>query len=158
MTPDAPAEALPSGSPFELPVSAAHMSSEAVLRQLGTDQALGLTSEETSARLARFGPNELEPVRKTSIARLFWEGAREPFVVLLFIAGCLAIALNEVRDGLLVLVILAPIVAPASSPSTAARRPWKPCGMRRPRRPASAATGESRTCPPATSCRATWSC
>jgi Ca2+-transporting ATPase len=52
----------------------------------------------------------LEPVRKTSLPRLFWAGAREPFVVLLFVAGCLAIALNEVRDGLLVLVILAPIV------------------------------------------------
>jgi Ca2+-transporting ATPase len=45
-----------------------------------------------------------------SLLRLFWDGAREPFVVLLFVAGCLAIALNEVRDGLLVLVILAPIV------------------------------------------------
>jgi Ca2+-transporting ATPase len=41
---------------------------------------------------------------------LLWDGAREPFVVLLFVAGCLAIALGEVRDGLLVLVILAPIV------------------------------------------------
>jgi P-type Ca2+ transporter type 2C len=107
---DAPTEALSSGSPFELPVSAAHMPPQAVLRQLETDQALGLTSEETARRLSRFGPNELEPARKTSLARLFWEGAREPFVVLLFIAGCLAIALNEVRDGLLVLVILAPIV------------------------------------------------
>jgi Ca2+-transporting ATPase len=98
------------GIPFELPVSAAQMASGAVLRQLDADAATGLTLEQTSARLARFGPNELEVARKTSLLRLIWDGAREPFIVLLFIAGCLAIALGEVRDGLLVLVILAPIV------------------------------------------------
>jgi Ca2+-transporting ATPase len=86
------------------------MTSESVLRQLESNAATGLTPEQTSSRLAEFGFNELESVRKTSLLRLFWDGAREPFVVLLFIAGCLAIALNEVRDGLLVLVILAPIV------------------------------------------------
>jgi len=106
----APTGASASALLFELPVSAAQMSSDAVLRQLESDPATGLTSEQTSARLARFGPNELEVVRKTSLLRLIWDGAREPFIVLLFIAGCLAIALNEVRDGLLVLVILAPIV------------------------------------------------
>ena len=98
------------GTPFELPVSAAQMDPEAVVRQLETDTSNGLTSEQTSARLARFGSNELEAVRKVSLLRLFFDGAREPFVVMLFIAGCLAIALNEVRDGLLVLIILAPIV------------------------------------------------
>jgi Ca2+-transporting ATPase len=90
--------------------SAAQLPADAVLQQLGTDAALGLTPEQTSARLLEFGRNELEPVRKTSLAKLVWDGAREPFVVLLFVAGCLAIALNEVRDGLLVLIILAPIV------------------------------------------------
>ena len=98
------------GPSLELPVSAAHMPADAVLRQLQTDPSTGLTPEQTSSRLSEFGSNELESARKSSLVRLFWDGAREPFVVLLFIAGCLAIALNEVRDGLLVLVILAPIV------------------------------------------------
>jgi Ca2+-transporting ATPase len=89
---------------------AATADAAAVLDRLGSDASSGLTTEQTSARLAEFGPNELEPERKTSLLRLFWDGAREPFVVLLFIAGCLAVALGEVRDGLLVLVILAPIV------------------------------------------------
>jgi Ca2+-transporting ATPase len=98
------------GPSFGLSGRAAQLTADAVLQKLGTDSSLGLTPEQTSDRLAEFGPNELEPVRKTSLWRLFWDGAREPFVVLLFVAGCLAIALNEVRDGLLVLVILAPIV------------------------------------------------
>jgi P-type Ca2+ transporter type 2C len=94
----------------DLAETAAHLPAASVLERLGADGTLGLTPGETASRLALFGPNELEPDRKTSLLRLFWDGAREPFVVLLFIAGCLAIALNEVRDGLLVLVILAPIV------------------------------------------------
>ncbi len=83
---------------------------ESILESLEADPTRGLTSEQTTARLAKFGPNELESGKGVSLLRLFWNGAREPFVVLLFIAGCLAIALNEVRDGVLVLVILAPIV------------------------------------------------
>ena len=97
-------------SSFDLSGRSAQLPADSVLQRLGTDPALGLTPEQTSTRLAEFGPNELESVKKTSLLRLFWNGAREPFVVLLFVAGCLAIALNEVRDGLLVLVILAPIV------------------------------------------------
>jgi Ca2+-transporting ATPase len=97
-------------STADLPDLAASLSADSVLERLGADASAGLTPEQTSARLVEFGANELEPSRKTSIWRLLWNGAREPFVVLLFVAGCLAIALNEVRDGLLVLVILAPIV------------------------------------------------
>src|ERR1035437_740587 len=94
----------------DLSETAAQLPVDSVLERLGADPALGLTPEQTSARLSEFGPNELEPSQKTSLWRLIWAGVREPFVILLFIAGCLAIALNEVRDGLLVLVILAPIV------------------------------------------------
>jgi Ca2+-transporting ATPase len=100
---DASGSAAPGGSAWSADAAV-------VLERLGSDASHGLTSDQTSARLAEFGSNELEPERKTSLLRLFWDGAREPFVVLLFIAGCLAVALGEVRDGLLVLVILAPIV------------------------------------------------
>ncbi len=41
---------------------------------------------------------------------MLWEAVSEPFVVLLLGAGLLAIAVGEVRDGLLVLVGLLPIV------------------------------------------------
>ena len=108
----APREGVPARPVSEMDptASAAHLPAESVLQSLGTDPSLGLTQDQTASRRVEFGPNELEPSQKTSFWRLLWDGAREPFVVLLFIAGCLAIALNEVRDGLLVLVILAPIV------------------------------------------------
>ena len=112
MNPSAPgfADSGHAGFSSLLPADASHLTAEVVLEKLGTNPASGLTPEQTSARLAEFGPNELEPQRKTSLLKLFWDGAREPFVVLLFVAGCLAVMLGEVRDGLLVLVILAPIV------------------------------------------------
>ncbi|HEX7591815.1 MAG TPA: HAD-IC family P-type ATPase [Candidatus Limnocylindrales bacterium] len=107
----APHEALPPADSYaDLPEVAAQLPAESILERLGVDASVGLTQDQNSARLAEFGPNELEPSRKTSFWKLLWAGAREPFVVLLFIAGCLAIALGEFRDGLLVLVILAPIV------------------------------------------------
>src|SRR5450759_1013749 len=86
----------------DLSETAAQLPVDSVLERLGANPALGLTPEQTSARLSEFGPNKLEPSQKTSLWRLIWAGVREPFVILLFIAGCLAIALNEVRDGLLV--------------------------------------------------------
>ena len=92
------------------PDDPAGLSAATVLERLEVDPSAGLSPQQTSARLAEFGPNELEATRATSVWRLLWDGAREPFVLLLFVAGCLAIALGEVRDGLLVLVILAPIV------------------------------------------------
>jgi Ca2+-transporting ATPase len=105
-----PGASLPPTTRFDIAETAHLLPPDVVLDRLETSASGGLSSQETSARLQEFGPNDLEPVRQTSLWRLFWDGAREPFVVLLFVAGCLAIALNEVRDGLLVLVILAPIV------------------------------------------------
>jgi Ca2+-transporting ATPase len=56
------------------------------------------------------GPNELPGPTPSSLPTLIREAATEPFVLLLALAGILAVALGEVRDGLLVLLALAPIV------------------------------------------------
>jgi Ca2+-transporting ATPase len=81
-----------------------------VTRSLGVDPAIGLSAAEVARRAAADGPNALEEAPRTSVARLFWEALTEPFVVLLIVAGVLAVALGEVRDGLLVLLALMPIV------------------------------------------------
>ena len=77
---------------------------------LGVDRAVGLASEELARRAAISGPNSLEPARRTSIATMVWDAATELFVLLLLAAGLLAVALGEVRDGLLILAGLLPIV------------------------------------------------
>jgi Ca2+-transporting ATPase len=93
------------------PLDAAHARpGEEVERALEVDRAVGLHPDEVRRRAASSGPNALEPARRTSIATMVREAATEPFVVLLFGAGVLAVALGEVRDGLLILAGLLPIV------------------------------------------------
>ena len=99
-------------SPLEPPAWHALAATE-VAERLGTDPAAGLRADESAARLARIGPNQLEPPKRSTLPELLWEAATEPFVLLLLAAGLLAILLSEVRDGLLVLVGLLPIVGAA---------------------------------------------
>ena len=77
---------------------------------LDVDPRRGLSAVAASERLAFHGSNELEPVERPSIWSMVWEAVTEPFIVLLFVAGVLAVLLGEVRDGALVLVGLLPIV------------------------------------------------
>ncbi len=81
-----------------------------VAAELRVDPALGLEPAEAVRRAALVGPNALEETRPTSLGAMLVEAATEPFVLLLALAGILAIVLGEVRDGLLVLVGLVPIV------------------------------------------------
>ncbi len=86
------------------------LSADAVASALAVDPASGLSDPEAARRLEAAGPNELSARRPASLAHMLWEAISEPFVVLLLAAGLLAVALGEVRDGLLVLVGLLPIV------------------------------------------------
>ena len=81
-----------------------------VAAELRVDPAVGLSADEAAQRAATSGPNELEVVRREPVWRMVLEAVTEPFVILLAVAGILAIALGEVRDGLLVLLGLLPIV------------------------------------------------
>jgi Ca2+-transporting ATPase len=83
---------------------------DSVTAALDVDPARGLDPEEAARREALVGPNELEPQARESVLRMVVGAATEPFVVLLLAAAVGAILLGEVRDGLLVLVGLLPIV------------------------------------------------
>jgi magnesium-transporting ATPase (P-type) len=82
-----------------------------VAAALGVDPGTGLSAAEASLRLAEFGANELAAVPGPSLLRAVWEALREAFVLMLIGAGALAIVLGEVRDGVLILVAVIPIVA-----------------------------------------------
>nr|MBA2380582.1 HAD-IC family P-type ATPase [Chloroflexota bacterium] len=70
----------------------------------------GISEVEATARLAADGRNEVEPPPRPTLPGLLLDAATEPFVLLLGLAGVAAIVLGEVRDGLLVLGGLIPIV------------------------------------------------
>jgi Ca2+-transporting ATPase len=92
-------------------ITGAHaLPAEAVAEQLDVDPTIGLADAEASFRLERDGPNELEPASRPSVLSSLWEAATEPFVILLAVAGLLALLLGEFRDGLLILVGLGPII------------------------------------------------
>jgi Ca2+-transporting ATPase len=98
-----PVSPAPPAEPFALPA-------EAVVAALATDPRAGLTAPEAASRLAMAGPNELEAAEPVSLPRLIVGAVTEPFILLLLVAGLGAVALGEVRDGLLVLIGLLPIV------------------------------------------------
>jgi len=92
-------------------IPAAHALPVAGLAErLHVDPSMGLEADEAEARLATYGPNELEAPRRVSVLASLIDAATEPFVIVLALAGLLAVALGEVRDGLLILVGLVPIV------------------------------------------------
>jgi Ca2+-transporting ATPase len=81
-----------------------------VAAALDVDPDAGLTQAAAAARLASTGRNELEPPQRPSLWSSLFEALTEPFVLLLAAAGIGAVMLGEVRDGLLVLAGLVPIV------------------------------------------------
>ena len=92
-------------------VADAHSRSvEEVSVALDVDTGRGLSTADAEARAGALGPNELEPARRESIVAMVFESATEPFVLVLAVAGLVAIALGEVRDGLLIVIGLLPIV------------------------------------------------
>ena len=94
---------------LELPDPHALAAAE-VAAALGVDPSRGLDAHEADARRARIGPNLLEPAKRPGLPRMVARAVSEPFVILLAAAGLLAVVLGEVRDGLLVLGGLVPIV------------------------------------------------
>jgi Ca2+-transporting ATPase len=78
---------------------------------LAVDRTVGLSAAVAAERAAETGSNELEPAKRTALPELLFEAATEPFVLLLIAAGVLAVLLGELRDGLLILLALIPIVA-----------------------------------------------
>lgn len=98
------------GSPI-LDAGDAHVRpADEVARALVVDRTVGLASDEVARRAATGGPNSLAPAKRGSILGMIREAATEPFILLLLGAGLLAVALGEVRDGLLILAGLGPIV------------------------------------------------
>jgi P-type Ca2+ transporter type 2C len=94
----------------EIAAAAHGLTVAAVAEALRVDPAVGLGLDEAARRASISGPNELEPRKRESVLGMVVEAATEPFVLLLVAAGVGAILLNEIRDGLLILVGLLPIV------------------------------------------------
>ena len=82
----------------------------AVAATLGVDPAVGLAAAEVERRARESGPNAVEAAEREPVWRMLLEAPPSRSSCSSSAAGVLAILLGEVRDGLLVLVGLVPIV------------------------------------------------
>jgi len=66
----------------------------------------GLTDAEAADRLARLGPNRLEPPAPPSRWGIWWRQFRSPLIYVLLVAAGIALALGESSDAVFILCVL----------------------------------------------------
>ncbi|HHV93282.1 MAG TPA: cation-translocating P-type ATPase [Firmicutes bacterium] len=79
---------------------------EAVLKELGTDAELGLSTEEVKRRAAQFGPNALVEHSRSSLLVSFLRQFQDFMVMVLIAAACISVFLGETADALAILAIV----------------------------------------------------
>eukprot|EP01138_Halocafeteria_seosinensis_P007500 gb/GECG01007666.1/.p1 GENE.gb/GECG01007666.1/~~gb/GECG01007666.1/.p1 ORF type:complete len:1185 (+),score=147.29 gb/GECG01007666.1/:1-3555(+) len=81
-------------------------SAKQLMQEYPTDPQQGLTSEEAAERLARDGPNELEKDENVPIWKIFIMQFMN-FLILLLLGACIAsFALEEIAEGVAIIVIV----------------------------------------------------
>ena len=86
---------------------------QAVLDELGTTEAGGLTSAEASQRLAKHGPNKLKEEEKTPLWIRFFQQMADPMVIMLIVAAAISAATGFIQgepDFADVIIIMAVVV------------------------------------------------
>ena len=83
---------------------------EEALMQLGADAQRGLTQDEASRRLKRFGLNQLAKQRTITFWGVFKEEVREPMILLLLVVGVVYGVWGEARDAITIFLVVAALV------------------------------------------------
>jgi magnesium-transporting ATPase (P-type) len=78
---------------------------EEIARRLGVSLT-GLDDGEAAARLARFGPNRIEPPAPTPVWEILFRQFRSPLIYVLLAAGAVALLLGEIADALFIVAVL----------------------------------------------------
>ena len=76
-----------------------------LFRELNTSEA-GLTAEEAAARLAQYGPNELQGGEKKSVLRIFLEQFADFLVIILIIAAVVSAVLGDTESMAVILAVI----------------------------------------------------
>lgn len=84
-----------------------------LLSQLETSRQRGLTTREAEARLKRYGPNELEGKKKTSLLLRFLGQMKDPMILVLLAASVLSYVASGGKDWLDAAIILLIVVVNA---------------------------------------------
>ncbi len=73
---------------------------------LAVDPAQGLDGQEAAARLTRFGANRLAEVQPRPVWLKFLDQLRNVLVIVLLFAATLALAIGDIKDALVILVVV----------------------------------------------------
>lgn len=77
-----------------------------VEKQLGSDAAKGLTSQEARSRLEKYGPNKLKERKKVSPLVIFANQFKNFLIALLVVATVISAAIGHVVDAIVILAIV----------------------------------------------------
>jgi Ca2+-transporting ATPase len=80
--------------------------SEDIVQNLESDFKDGLTDQEASSRLEKFGPNKLKDGTRQSMLRLMFEQINDPLIYVLVAAAAVSIFLNEISDAVIIAVVI----------------------------------------------------
>lgn len=71
---------------------------ESLLRRLNTDTGSGLTAAQIEKNQQQYGANILTQQKQESLLLRIWNGATEPMIIMLIMAGVIALAVNIIRS------------------------------------------------------------
>lgn len=77
-----------------------------VEEELKTDKEHGLTEKEAAERLSKFGPNQFEEHKKTSILEMLWEQINSMLIYILIAAALISAFVGEVTDAIIILIVI----------------------------------------------------
>ncbi len=84
--------------------------SQEVLNELQTNVTTGLSAQEGEARLAKYGPNELEAAKKESTLMKFLAQMKDPMIIVLLIAAVLSFVSSGFTDWIEPVIILVIVI------------------------------------------------
>ncbi len=68
--------------------------------------ASGLTSEQAAARLAQYGPNEIESAAKVSKLKILWAQIKNPLVFVLLAAAAVSLLAGKTADTIVIAAVI----------------------------------------------------
>ncbi|OUL25015.1 cation-translocating P-type ATPase [Nostoc sp. 106C] len=85
-----------------------NLNPQEVLQQLRTDTSLGLSATEVSARLKKYGFNELVEQGLKKPWQILWQQLTDTLVIILLIAACASAFLGDYKDavGIITIIVL----------------------------------------------------
>ena len=86
--------------------NAYHLSTDEVFKKLNTNSSIGLSNDDASQRLQKYGINELIEKGKRSVLAILLDQVRELMVIILLAAAIISIALHEYIDAAVILIIV----------------------------------------------------